>query len=64
MDHRDGANVSVAESQTVFDQHKLITFPDRLNYVKTGHGTGLSPSWRRPCRRPGPISQRIPFNQL
>jgi len=56
--------MNAAESQTVFDQHKLITFPDRLNYVKTGHGTGLSPSWRRPCRRPGPISQRIPFNQL
>jgi hypothetical protein len=56
--------MNVAESQTVFNKHKLITFPDHLNYVKTGHGTGLSPSWRRPCRRPGPISQRIPFNQL
>ena len=64
MDHMDDANVNVAESQTVFDQHKLITFSDRLNYVMTGHGTGLSPSRRRPCRRPGPTSLRIPFTLL
>jgi hypothetical protein len=58
------ANVNVGESQTVFDQHKLITFPDRLDYVKTGNGSGLSPSRRRPCRRPGPTSLRIPFTLL
>ncbi|MEY4816381.1 MAG: hypothetical protein RLZZ162_3454 [Verrucomicrobiota bacterium] len=39
MYHMDGANVNVAESQTVFDRHKLVTFPDRLDYVKTGSGS-------------------------
>ncbi len=39
MYHMDGANVNVAESQTVFDKHKLITFPDRLDYVKMGSGS-------------------------
>ena len=39
MYHMDGANVNVAESQAVFDQHKLVTFPDRLDYVKTGSGS-------------------------
>ena len=39
MYHMDGANVNVAESQTVFDQHKLVTFPDRIDYVKTGNGS-------------------------
>jgi arylsulfatase A-like enzyme len=29
----------VAETQAVFEQHKLITFPDRLDYVKTGNGS-------------------------
>jgi arylsulfatase A-like enzyme len=37
--HMDGANVNVAETQTVFEKHKLITFPDRLDYVKTGNGS-------------------------
>jgi hypothetical protein len=58
------ANVNVAESQAVFDQHKLITFPDHRDYVKTSHGSSLSPSRRWPCRRPGPTSLRIPFTLL
>jgi len=64
MYHMDGANVNVAESPTVFDKHKLIKFPDRLDYVETGNGNGLSPSRRRHCRRPGPTSLRIPFALL
>ena len=63
-DHRDNANVNVAESQAVFDQHKLITFPDHRDYVKTSHGSSLSPSRRWPCRRPGPTSLRSPFTLL
>ena len=39
MYHMDGANVNVAETQAVFEKHKLITFPDRLDYVKTGSGS-------------------------
>lgn len=39
MYHMDGANQNVAETQTVLDQHKLVTFPDRLDYVKTGNGS-------------------------
>ena len=56
--------MNVAESQTMFNKHKLITFPDHLDYMKTGNGSGLFPSRRRPCRRPGPTAQRIPFTRL
>lgn len=61
---REGAKVTVAEPPTVFDQHKLVTFPDRLDYVKTGNGRALSPSRRRHCPRPGTTSRPIPFTIL
>ncbi|MSU64586.1 MAG: arylsulfatase [Opitutus sp.] len=38
--HMDGAVTGMPpETQNVFDQHKLITFPDRLDYVKVGSGS-------------------------
>ena len=64
MDHMEDAKMNVAESQTMFNKHKLITFPEHLDYMKTGNGSGLFPSRRRPCRRPGPTAQRIPFTRL
>jgi N-sulfoglucosamine sulfohydrolase len=38
--HMDGAVTGLPpETQKVFDEHKLITFPDRLDYVKVGTGS-------------------------
>jgi len=38
--HMDGAVTAMApETQTVFDKYKLVTFPDRLDYVKVGSGS-------------------------
>jgi N-sulfoglucosamine sulfohydrolase len=38
--HMDGAVTAKApETQTVFDKYKLVTFPDRLDYVKVGSGS-------------------------
>ena len=38
--HMDGAVTGMPpETQKVFDKYKLITFPDRLNYVKVGSGS-------------------------
>ena len=38
--HMDGAVTGMpSETRTVFDQYKLITFPDRLDYVKVGGGS-------------------------
>jgi N-sulfoglucosamine sulfohydrolase len=40
--HMDGAVTGMApETQTVFDQYKLVTFPDRLDFVKVGSGSEL-----------------------
>ena len=40
--HMDGAITGMPpETQTVFEQHKLITFPDRLDYVKVGSGSEI-----------------------
>jgi N-sulfoglucosamine sulfohydrolase len=64
MYHRDGANVNVAESQSIFDRRRLVTFPGRRYDVKTGNGRALSPSQRRHCQRPGPTSRPIPFTIL
>ena len=38
--HMDGAVTGMPpETQAVFDKLKLVTFPDRLDYVKTGSGS-------------------------
>jgi len=38
--HMDGAVMASApETQRVFDKYKLVTFPDRLDYVKVGSGS-------------------------
>ena len=38
--HMDGAVTGMPpETQTVFEKHKLVTFPDRLDYVKVGSGS-------------------------
>jgi N-sulfoglucosamine sulfohydrolase len=38
--HMDGAVTGMPpETQTVFAEHKLVTFPDRLDYVKVGSGS-------------------------
>ena len=38
--HMDGAVTAMPpETQTVFDKYKLVTFPDRLDYVKVGSGS-------------------------
>jgi N-sulfoglucosamine sulfohydrolase len=38
--HMDGAVTGMPpETQAVFDRIKLVTFPDRLDYVKTGSGS-------------------------
>ena len=58
MDHMEDAKMNVAESQTMFNKHKLITFPDHLDYMKTGNGSGLFPSRRRPCCGPTAAPRR------
>ncbi len=38
--HMDGAVTTMPpETQTVFEKYKLVTFPDRLDYVKSGSGS-------------------------
>lgn len=38
--HMDGAvTASPPETQAVFDKYRLVTFPDRLDYVKIGSGS-------------------------
>lgn len=40
--HMDGSAASPAETRAVFEKYRLVTFPDRLDYVKTGGGNDVA----------------------
>jgi len=68
--HVDGAvAASAPETQAVFDKYKLVTFPNRLDYVKIGSGSAarlpLFPAHARlPTVSDAPAEKAVPQQRL